>query len=108
MQTVVTSALRDAESLEAGGVDGIIIENFFDAPFFQDQVMPETVAAMTHITTLIRQHTRLPLGVNVLRNDGISALAIAVACDCQFIRVNVLTWAMLTDQGIIQGKAAQI
>jgi membrane complex biogenesis BtpA family protein len=108
MQPVVKSALRDAEALEVGGVDGLIIENFFDAPFYQDQVMPETVAAMTHITTLIRQNTQFPLGINVLRNDGISAIAIATACDCQFIRVNVLTWAMLADQGIIQGKAAQI
>jgi uncharacterized protein len=108
MRTVLDRALRDADTLEQGGVDALMIENFFDAPFYKDQVGPETVAAMTSMITLIRQQTRLPLGVNVLRNDGLSALAIATACDCQFIRVNVLTWAMLTDQGIIEGKSAQI
>src|SRR5260221_13207864 len=70
--------------------------------------MPKTDPPMTAIFTLIRQQTDLPVGVNVLRNDGLSAIAIATACECQFIRVNDLTWAMLTDQGIIEGKSAQI
>lgn len=105
---VIESALSDLDALERGGLDGIIIENFFDAPFFKDQVGPETVAAMSRVVTNIRQRTNLPLGVNVLRNDGISALAIATACDCQFVRINQLSWAMLADQGIIEGKAAQI
>ncbi len=108
MRTVLDSALRDADTLEQGDIDALMIENFFDAPFYKDQVGPETIAAMSSIITRIRQQTQLPLGVNVLRNDGLSALAIATACDCQFIRVNVLTWAMLTDQGVIEGKSAQI
>jgi membrane complex biogenesis BtpA family protein len=107
-QNIIDCALHDAEALEQGGVDGLMVENFFDAPFFKDQVGPETVAAMTRIVTLIRLRTKLPLGLNVLRNDGMSAIAIATACDCQFIRVNVLSWAMLTDQGIVEGKAAHI
>jgi uncharacterized protein len=107
-QAVIDGALRDAQTLEQGGVDGIMIENFFDAPFYKDQVGAETVAGMTRVIGLIRQQTRLPLGVNVLRNDGMSAIAVATACDCQFIRVNVLTWAMLADQGVLEGKAAQI
>ena len=107
-KNTVDCALRDAEALEQGGVDALMVENFFDAPFFKDQVGPETVAAMTRIVTLIRQRTQLPLGVNVLRNDGMSAIAIATACDCQFIRVNILSWAMLADQGIVEGKAAHI
>jgi membrane complex biogenesis BtpA family protein len=108
LHEALDSALQDTDTLEQGGVDAIMIENFFDSPFFKDQVGPETVAAMTRIITAVRQQTSLPLGVNVLRNDGISAIAIATACDCQFIRVNVLSWAMLADQGIIEGKAAQI
>jgi len=108
MQEVVDAAVRDAEALEQGGVEGILVENFFDAPFFKDQVGPETVAAMDRVVSVIRQRTRLPLGVNVLRNDALSALAIATACDCQFIRVNQLSGAMLTDQGIIEGKGAQL
>ncbi|MEP7284485.1 MAG: BtpA/SgcQ family protein [Chloroflexota bacterium] len=108
MQNILDIAVRDTEMLEQGGVDALMIENFFDSPFFKDKVGPETVAAMTAIITVLRQRTRLPLGVNVLRNDGMSAIAIAVACQCQFVRINQLSWAMLTDQGIIEGKAAEI
>ena len=40
-----------------------------------------------------------------MRNDAAAALGIALACDVSFIRVNVHTGAMLTDQGIINGRA---
>jgi len=45
------------------------------------------------------------LGFNVLRNDARAALALCAACGGSFIRVNVHTGAMLTDQGIIEGNA---
>lgn len=108
INTVIDAALADANALEQGGVDGIMIENFFDAPFFKDRVPPETIAGMTRVISTVRLKTKLPLGVNVLRNDGISALAIATACDAQFVRINIVSWAMLADQGIIEGRAAEI
>jgi hypothetical protein len=47
----------------------------------------------------------LPMGINVLRNDGCAALSIAHALGAQFVRVNILTGARVTDQGILQGIA---
>lgn len=105
---VIDAALADVAALEQGGVDGIMLENFFDAPFFKDHVPAETVASMSRVVTTVRQKTGVPLGVNVLRNDGISAIAIATACDAQFARINIVSWAMLADQGIIEGRAAEI
>lgn len=105
---VIDAVDRDSAALLAGGVDGIVIENFFDAPFFKDRVGAETVAALAHIATHVRELTDLPLGINMLRNDALSGLAVAATCDCQFIRVNVLTGAMLTDQGVIEGRAAEL
>jgi uncharacterized protein len=43
-----------------------------------------------------------------LRNDGRSAIAIASCVRAQFIRVNVLTGVMATDQGLIEGDAYQL
>jgi membrane complex biogenesis BtpA family protein len=53
----------------------------------------------------IREAVTLPIGFNVLRNDARTALALCSACQGAFIRVNVHTGAMLTDQGIIEGNA---
>lgn len=108
MGPVVDAALRDAEALAAAGVDAMILENFGDAPFARGAVDPETVAAMAAVGARVAGAVALPLGVNVLRNDGRAALGVAVAIGARFIRVNVLTWARLTDQGLIEGDAAAL
>ncbi len=100
--------LRDVQALVDGGVDGLIVENFGDAPYYPARVPPETVAAMTLLAARVRSTTDLPLGINVLRNDGYSALAIATAVGAAFVRVNVYTGARLTDQGIVEGEAHQL
>ncbi|MGD2180308.1 photosystem I biogenesis protein BtpA [Lusitaniella coriacea] len=104
----IDRAEQEATALAAGGVDGIIIENFFDMPFAKDRVDPATVSAMTLIVQRLMNLVMLPVGINVLRNDARSAMAIASVCDCPFIRVNVLTGVMATDQGIIEGQAYEL
>ena len=101
-----TRALSDAGVLIDNGIDGVIIENYGDVPFYPDSVEPHIVAALALIADKIRErYPQAPIGLNVLRNDAKSAIAIATVTDANFIRVNVHTSAMLTDQGIIQGKA---
>ncbi|MCK5798121.1 MAG: BtpA/SgcQ family protein [Deltaproteobacteria bacterium] len=106
-------ALADARALIVGGVDALIIENFGSAPFVKGdagQRLPAVyVAAMTRILRSIMDidgATGLPVGVNCLRNDAPAALGIAAACGAAFIRVNVHVGAMVTDQGLIEGEAA--
>jgi uncharacterized protein len=108
MASVVDRARRDAELLAVAGFDGLMVENFGDAPFFADRVPAETVAAMTRCVGAVAATTDLPVGVNVLRNDGLSAIAVAAAVGGGFIRVNVLTGIMHTDQGTLTGRAAEI
>jgi len=108
LEAVLTRAAADARALLAGGADGVIVENLGDAPFEADEVEPFTVAAMTRAVTAVAQAApELPIGVNVLRNDAQAALAIAAATGARFIRVNVHVGAMVTDQGVIQGRARQ-
>ena len=107
MRQASERALADARALEAGGLDGAIVENFGDAPFFGESVPAMTVAAMAAILEELRRAVRFPLGVNVLRNDARAALALAAACGLDFLRVNVHSGVMLTDQGILEGLAAQ-
>jgi membrane complex biogenesis BtpA family protein len=105
MAPILERALADSKALEAGGAQGIMIENFYDAPFVKESLPPHTIAAMTQAITAIRATTALPLGVNALRNDAHSALAIAHICGAQFVRINVYVGAAVTDQGIIEGAA---
>lgn len=97
---------RDADALAQGGVHGLMLENYGDLPFYPDRVPAHVVAHLTALACDIRhQFPQLPLGINVLRNDGRSALAVAHAAGAQFIRVNVLCGARVADQGILHGIA---
>lgn len=108
LKAVIDRAEREATALASGGVDGIMVENFFDAPFVKDQVDPAVVSAMSLIVQRVQHMVTLPIGINVLRNDAHSALAIATCTQAQFIRVNVLTGVMATDQGLIEGRAHEL
>lgn len=105
LDTIRSMMLTDADALASGGVHGLMIENFGDTPFYPDRVPAHVVAYITTMAHDVRRRVELPLGINVLRNDGRSALAIADAVGADFIRVNVLTGARVTDQGVIQGIA---
>ncbi|MBN3872882.1 photosystem I biogenesis protein BtpA [Nostoc sp. JL33] len=108
LKAVIDRAEQEAAALASGGVDGLIVENFFDAPFTKNQVDPVVVSAMTIVVQRIQNLVTLPVGLNVLRNDAKSAMAIASCVQAQFIRVNVLTGVMATDQGLIEGEAYQL
>ncbi len=109
-KAVTDAALRDAAALAEGGVQGIMIENFGDVPFYPGTVPPEVVAHMSVTVARLRETVgaQMPLGVNVLRNDGCSALAVAQAAGASFVRVNVLCGARVADQGVIQGIAHEL
>ncbi len=108
LRAVIARAEQEATALAAGGAHGLMIENFFDAPFAKSQVDPAVVSAMTLVVQRLKQLVTLPIGLNVLRNDARSALAIATCTEANFIRVNVLTGVMATDQGLIEGEAHEL
>lgn len=105
LPAVRDAMLRDADALVSGGVPALMVENFGDVPFYPRRVPAITVAHLTQLADELRRRFEVPLGVNVLRNDGESALAIASAVGAQMVRVNVLSGARVTDQGVIEGIA---
>lgn len=106
MDEIIERALHDADVILSSGFSGLVLENFGDAPFVQHCVEPHIVSAMTRIALEIRRHfAPFRMGINVLRNDARSALAIASMVEADFIRVNVHIGAAWTDQGLIQGEA---
>jgi len=105
MRAVYDAALKEADIFKRQGVDGLIVENFHDKPFYPGRVPAETVAALAAVTREIVKATGLPVGVNALRNDALSAMAIAAAAEAHFIRVNVHMGAVVSEQGVIQGAS---
>ena len=105
MDAVIDAALDDARALAEGGADALLVENHGDMPFAPVRVDAATVAAMAVAVQAVRAAVPLPVGVNVLKSDALSALAVASATGAVFIRVNVHVGAVVADQGLLQSTS---
>jgi uncharacterized protein len=101
-------ALSESSKLERAGVDACIVENVGDIPLFKENLPPYSVAAMATITKEVVGHTKMKVGVNMLRNACEEAFSVAHIAGAHFIRCNILIGAYATDQGIIEGCAARV
>lgn len=107
-RAILRRAVDDAHALIGGGCDALIVENFGDVPFFPRAVPPETIATLAlALQAVLEVSGGAPVGVNVLRNDARAALGLCAATGARFVRVNVHTGAAVTDQGLIEGQAAE-
>jgi len=108
MDTIYDACMRDAEALVEGGMHGLIVENHGDIPFSKpEDIGPETAAFMSVVTDRVARATGVPLGVNVLANAPILAIAIAVAGSAKFIRVNQWANAYVANEGFVEGRAGE-
>lgn len=109
MAAVYDRALRDADAYVSGGIDGLIIENHGDVPFLKpDQIGHETTTAMAVAADRVRTAFGVPVGINVLANAAIAAIAVAKACGAAFVRVNQWANAYVANEGLIEGDAARV
>jgi membrane complex biogenesis BtpA family protein len=107
MQTITENARRDAAALLDGGVDGLIVENMWDLPYYVGtDVQLEAVSAQAVVASQIAEMVDVPVGVNVIHNGWQAELAIAVAAGLDFIRVCILTGARLWDTGDLDSGCA--
>lgn len=107
-EVLYEAALADARAYAQGGVDGLIVENHGDVPFSKpDDIGHETSAFMAVAADRIGRETGLPVGINVLANASIPALAIAAASGAAFVRVNQWANAYVANEGLIEGEAAR-
>ncbi|NTB03457.1 BtpA/SgcQ family protein [Agrobacterium tumefaciens] len=108
MDAIYDACMRDAERLVEGGMHGLIVENHGDVPFSKpDDIGPETSAFMSVVTDRIARAAGVPVGINVLANAPIPALAIAMAGGAKFIRVNQWANAYVANEGFMEGRAAE-
>jgi membrane complex biogenesis BtpA family protein len=110
MGTILDHAQRDAEALLEGGVDGLIVENMWDLPYYATTEIPIAgIAAQAVAAQKIVEMTDVPVGINVIHNGWSAELAIAVAAGAVFVRVCILAGARLWDTGDLDhGCAAEL
>lgn len=88
LDAVIEKALRDLAALEAGGIDGVLVENEEDRPH-RVEAAPETIAAMTLITReVVGAARRSTVGVEILLNDPCASLAVASMAGAAFVRTD--------------------
>jgi hypothetical protein len=108
VEALYDACLRDAERLVEGGLHGLIVENHGDIPFRKPEAIgPETPAFMAVVADRVRRATGVPIGINVLANAPLPALAVAAAGGADFIRVNQWANAYVANEGFMEGRAAE-
>ena len=108
LPAVIERACREAEVYLSAGVDALAIENMHDVPYLRGAVGPEIVAAMTAVAREIRRACARPLGVQILAGAGREALAVALAAELEFIRVEGFVFAHVADEGLIEACAGEL
>jgi membrane complex biogenesis BtpA family protein len=108
VEAIYQRGLDDARAYLSGGCNAVIVENHGDIPFAKpDDIGHETSAYMAVISDRIRREFGKPIGINVLANAAIPALAIASAAGAGFVRVNQWANAYVANEGFIEGEAAR-
>lgn len=108
MSDIYDACMRDAEAYIEGGLNGLIVENHGDIPFLKpEDIGPETTGFLAVITDRIVNAFNCPVGVNVLANAPIPALAAATASGAHFIRVNQWANAYVANEGFMEGRAGE-
>ncbi len=110
MDAIIEKALTDVKAFEEGGVNGLIVENMWDHPYYvSEDIPPEEMTTQAVAAREIIKSTDLPTGINVIHNGGRVTLSIAVASGADFIRVCLLTGARVWDTGEFDhGCAAEV
>ncbi|ACB39826.1 BtpA/SgcQ family protein [Pyrobaculum neutrophilum] len=97
-------AVRNARRLEEAGVDAVIVENFYDAPF-KPEADFKTAVAVAIAAREVARALSIPIGVNLLRNACRKAAVIAKYAGGRFIRCNAYTDVVLSESGILLPQA---
>lgn len=101
VEALARRAAEEASLLASLGYDAIIIENMHDAPYLLRSVGPEIIAAMARIASQVRASVTIPVGIQILAGANHAALAVAHACNLDFIRAEGFVFASVADEGTL-------
>jgi membrane complex biogenesis BtpA family protein len=108
LDDLLAAIVAEAELYQSAGFTALMIENMHDRPYLKAAVGPETVAAMACIGREVQRAVPLPLGVQVLAGANREAVAVALACGAEFVRVEGFVFAHVADEGLIESDAGSL
>jgi membrane complex biogenesis BtpA family protein len=108
IERLIEDTVADARIYRDAGFTALALENMHDRPYLKGGVGPEVTAAMTAVAREVKRETGLVLGIQVLAAANREALAIALACSAEFVRVEGFVFAHVADEGIIESCAGEL
>lgn len=108
LEEIVDRAVDEARAFEREGFSGVIVENYGDSPHSKRVRDPLAIACMALVVREVVRSVSIDVGVNVLRNSGLEAYAVAYAAGARFVRVNALAETVIADSGILEPEAPRM
>lgn len=105
---LVKFALHELDSLQKGGVDGVIVENFWDLPYCSGEVAPITIASMAAVAGAVVSKASVPVGINILYNSYHAEISVARAVGASFLREEVFVDPAISETGLIPASSADL
>lgn len=107
-QEIIEKAIYESMVYMEEGVDSILFENMHDRPYLNREVGPEIIASMTSVCGKIRELSAIPMGIQILAGANIAALAVAKACNLQYIRAEGFVFSHVADEGMMHSDAGEL
>ena len=109
LNELIVGSVAEALLYKECGFDALIVENTHDTPYVKaSEIGPETTAAMTVICQALKSESQMPMGVQILAGANLEALAVAIACQLEFIRVEGFVFAHVGDEGFHDACAGKL
>ncbi|HEX8371167.1 MAG TPA: BtpA/SgcQ family protein [Chthoniobacterales bacterium] len=105
---IARRAVVEARIYREAGFPAVLIENMHDTPYLAREVGPEIVAAMTVAAQAVRAEFLGKIGLQILAGANEAALAVAHACELQFIRAEAFTFGHVADEGWMDACAGPL
>jgi membrane complex biogenesis BtpA family protein len=105
---LIEQAVAEARIYRDAGFTALALENMHDRPYLKGGVGPEVTAAMTAVGREVKRETGLVLGIQVLAAANREAVAVALACGAEFVRVEGFVFAHVADEGVIESCAGEL
>jgi uncharacterized protein len=108
IEELIERTVAEARVYRDAGFTALALENMHDRPYLRGDVGPEITAALTAVAREVKRETGLVLGIQVLAAANREALAVALACGADFVRVEGFVFAHVADEGVIESCAGEL